>query len=91
MTSDKDKPKIRILKDGPYIVSGGVPLIKQGIGTDDEGNSYQWIMEVTYPLKDTYSLCRCGESKNKPFCDGSNWISKEKMDEWRVKWDKKED
>jgi CDGSH-type Zn-finger protein len=72
MTSDINKPKIRILKDGPYIVSGGVPLIKQGIGTDDEGNSYQWIIEVTYPLKDTYSLCRCGESNNKPFCDGTH-------------------
>ena len=72
MTSDKNKPKIRIMKDGPYIVSGGVPLIKQGIGTDDEGNSYQWSMEVKYPLKDNYSLCRCGKSKNKPFCDGTH-------------------
>ena len=72
MTSNIDKPKIKILKDGPYIVSGGVPLIKQGIGVDDEGNSYQWIIEVTYPLKDSYSLCRCGESNNKPFCDGTH-------------------
>ena len=72
MTSDKNKPKIRIMKDGPYIVSGAVPLIKQGIGTDDEGNSYQWSMEIKYPLKDNYSLCRCGKSKNKPFCDGTH-------------------
>ena len=71
MTADNE-PKIRILKDGPYIVSGGVPLIKQGIGTDEQGNSYQWTLEVTYPFKDTYSLCRCGESKNKPFCDGTH-------------------
>ena len=72
MTSDKDKPRIRILKDGPYIVSGGVPLIKQGIETDDEGHSYKWSIEIKYPLKDKYSLCRCGESKNKPFCDGTH-------------------
>ena len=72
MTSENNKPKIRILKDGPYIVKGGVPLIKQGIGTDDQGNSYQWIIEVKYPFKDTYSLCRCGESKNKPYCDGTH-------------------
>ena len=72
MTDNQDKYKIKILKDGPYIVSGGLPLIKQGIGTDDEGNSYKWILEIEYPLKDSYSLCRCGKSKNKPFCDGTH-------------------
>jgi CDGSH-type Zn-finger protein len=23
--------------------------------------------------KETLALCRCGGSKNKPFCDGSHW------------------
>jgi CDGSH-type Zn-finger protein len=72
MNSEKDKRRIRILKDGPYIVSGGIPLIKQGIGTDEQGNSYKWDIEVKYPFKDSYSLCRCGESKKKPFCDGTH-------------------
>jgi len=75
MSNSISKFRIRIIKDGPYIVSGGVPLSKQGIGTDTEGNSYQWSMEVTYPLKDKYSLCRCGKSKNKPFCDGTHLTS----------------
>jgi CDGSH-type Zn-finger protein len=71
MENDK-KPHIRIIKDGPYIVSGGVPLLKKGIGTDEEGHSFQWTLEVEYPFKDSYSLCRCGKSKNKPFCDGTH-------------------
>ncbi len=72
MTADNGKPKIKIIKGGPYIVSGGVPLLKQIIDTDDEGHSYQWRMETEYPLKETYSLCRCGQSKNKPYCDGAH-------------------
>jgi CDGSH-type Zn-finger protein len=72
MSKNKKEPRIRIIKDGPYIVSGGVPLLKKGIGTDEDGNSYKWTLEVEYPNKESYSLCRCGKSKNKPFCDGTH-------------------
>jgi uncharacterized Fe-S cluster protein YjdI len=55
-------PGIRIRKNGPYEVQGGVPL---RVETWNEGASRQ-----------VYALCRCGASKNKPFCDGSHWAAK---------------
>ena len=52
-------PGITVTKDGPYAVVGSIPLTGQGCDgvASAEG----------------YTLCRCGASKNKPFCDGSHW------------------
>jgi CDGSH-type Zn-finger protein len=66
------KVKIKIMKDGPYIISGMVPLDKQIIGINKEGNPDKWIQGKKYPPQENYSLCRCGHSQNKPFCDGSH-------------------
>ena len=70
--SSHDGSKIRISKNGPYLVSGGIPLAKQIIGIDAAGYSCEWREGEKYPLKDNYALCRCGQSKNKPFCDGTH-------------------
>jgi len=64
--------KIYVSKNGPYLVSGGIPLAKQIIGIDAAGYSYEWREGKKYPSKDNYALCRCGQSKNKPFCDGTH-------------------
>ena len=64
--------KIKITKDGPYIVSGSAPLSLQTIGVDAEGQSTEWVQGKTLPVAQEYALCRCGESKAKPFCDGSH-------------------
>jgi len=50
--------EIVVIKDGPYQV-GGVELTDHALGQG-----------VT---SGRYTLCRCGGSKNKPFCDGSHW------------------
>lgn len=44
--------------NGPLVVKGQVIL------EDAEGNRYE--------TKEQFSLCRCGFSENKPFCDGSH-------------------
>jgi CDGSH iron-sulfur domain-containing protein 3 len=49
--------KIIIRENGPYRVEGDVPLF------DHLGN------RIEPPKPGGYSLCRCGASKNKPFCD----------------------
>ena len=51
-------PTIKVRKNGPYLVTGTVDL------TDHEGNAFE--------SKKSFELCRCGHSKNKPFCDDSH-------------------
>jgi CDGSH-type Zn-finger protein len=67
-----DKKKIRVSKNGPYLVSGDIPLVKKEIRNDAEGYCSTWHEVETYPLQEQYALCRCGQSKNKPFCDGTH-------------------
>jgi CDGSH-type Zn-finger protein len=64
--------KVEVAKDGPYLVSGGLPLHTETIGTDSEGNSVEWKRGKEFSPKPSYALCRCGHSANKPFCDGSH-------------------
>ncbi len=69
MTSEK---KIVVSKDGPYLVSGGVPLSMQIITPNEDGLSWEWKEAKTFRTGRSYSLCRCGHSKNKPFCDDTH-------------------
>jgi CDGSH-type Zn-finger protein len=68
----QNKAKIIVSKNGPYLVSGDLPLQEEIIGCDEEGHSVQWQVGKKYPNKENYALCRCGQSKNKPYCDGSH-------------------
>ena len=72
MPGQNSKAKIKITKDGPYIVRGGVPLAKEAIICDEEGTPLRWERGEPYPAKETYALCRCGQSGHKPFCDGAH-------------------
>jgi CDGSH-type Zn-finger protein len=62
--------KIKIHENGPYVVTGGVPLSEKIITPD--GNQYVYTEGRALPQRETYSLCRCGKSKNMPFCDGAH-------------------
>ena len=53
-----DKIKMQIKKNGSIRVTGEVDFV------DADGK----VLET----KTDFSLCRCGASKEKPFCDGSH-------------------
>jgi CDGSH-type Zn-finger protein len=65
-------PKIEVTKDGPYLVSGNLPLSEQWIVTNDEGDSLDYREGKKFPAQAQYALCRCGHSASKPFCDGTH-------------------
>jgi CDGSH-type Zn-finger protein len=58
------EPSVGLIEDpsqgvaGPIWVRGGIPIT----GADGE----------TYEVRNRVTLCRCGASENKPFCDGSH-------------------
>ncbi len=64
--------KIVVSKNGPYIVSGNVPLSVQIITPNKEGYSWDWKQGKSFRAPSKYQLCRCGHSKNKPFCDDTH-------------------
>jgi CDGSH-type Zn-finger protein len=64
--------RVTISKDGPYMVTGAPPLSRQTIVVDREGGSERWQEGDTFAVRETYALCKCGHSNNKPFCDGTH-------------------
>jgi len=64
--------KIEVSKNGPYLVSGKIPISEQIITVGEDGIPVEWRESKTYPAKEKCGLCRCGQSKSKPYCDGSH-------------------
>jgi CDGSH-type Zn-finger protein len=64
--------KIKVTKDGPYLVTCGIPLLRMIIELDSYGDPCVRRVVQRYPQRESYALCRCGESRNKPYCDDSH-------------------
>jgi CDGSH-type Zn-finger protein len=67
--SSPENHTITVCKNGPYLVSGGVPLLEKIIKYDAKWDSCEWQDGKTFPKQESYMLCRCGQSHTKPFCD----------------------
>lgn len=63
---------ITVRTDGPYIVRGGIPLVRKKQVMSEYGEPLDWQKETDVSTRDVYRLCRCGKSSNKPFCDGTH-------------------
>ena len=65
--------KIRVVRNGPYRVTGNIPLkrLKQVMSDKNEPLSWQELTPRE-PEGEAYELCRCGLSENLPFCDGKH-------------------
>jgi glutamate synthase domain-containing protein 2 len=66
--------EIQIIKDGPYYIKGEIEL---DVGEEPES-------------LDHCVLCRCGHSKNKPFCNGQHWYENFE-DDGKVKEEREEE
>ena len=57
-SKETEETKIEVIENGPLKITGNINLTDNSRGISSEVNEL-W-------------LCRCGKSKNKPYCDGSH-------------------
>lgn len=70
-TRDRHR-KIVVRGNGPYVVHGNVPLAYKAQVVSEYGEPLTWEKTGETEAGETYALCRCGQSGEKPFCDGTH-------------------
>ncbi len=74
--TDDARPRIVIREAGPYSVSGGPKMTRRAQAESVHGEPLDWDLvgdeNADYERKDKFALCRCGQSANKPYCDGTH-------------------
>ena len=69
----KKEVSVHVTKNGPYIVRGNVPIHEVFLMPNENKEITEYREgEDKSVSEDCIALCRCGKSKNKPFCDGEH-------------------
>lgn len=63
---------IDVSENGPYLVSGEIPVTRRRQIQSDQDEPLAWSRGQQLETADRFALCRCGQSDNKPFCDGTH-------------------
>lgn len=71
MTTENE-PGITVTENGPYLVTGSVPMHVETIAPNADGGSWTWEAGRDFEPRAKYALCRCGQSSTKPYCDGTH-------------------
>lgn len=69
---DTNRPEIKVTRNGPYEVTGDIPLTPKHKVLSDQGEPLTWATEPPLSHDTPFWLCRCGHSSHKPFCDGTH-------------------
>ncbi|NQW24314.1 MAG: CDGSH iron-sulfur domain-containing protein [SAR202 cluster bacterium] len=69
-----DEQKITIRPNGPYLLRGGIPLVRKSEVMSEHGEPLTWKKDGVLESDETTRLCRCGKSQTKPFCDSSHTL-----------------
>jgi CDGSH-type Zn-finger protein len=64
--------RIEVRAGGPYLVRGRVPLVLKTQMVSEYGEPLAWRTCGSLEAEEPYLLCRCGQSRRKPFCDGAH-------------------
>lgn len=65
--------RIIVIRNGPYVVEGNVPLVRKTQVVSEQGEPLTWRKDGEILVsEEEYHLCRCGKSSDLPFCDGTH-------------------